>query len=484
MRRTCLIAGSITLLALLVFTGCGGGSAQKPPVVVVPTFTNASLSGSYVFTANGVNSSGVFTLLGILTADGKGAITSGHTFFNSIATGFEGNFSTTGTYNVSSNGRTTVNLGVEILGPVALELVLLSDQHGLVVRFDNTATASGSLDKQDLSAFTQTALAGTYVFNLLGTDASGLPEASVGMFTVDAHSTITGGVQDTNDNGVITTNTAIDGGPTSFFGVVGGVGNGVFSFNTGAEGLREYCLIAIDANHLKFISNEFAKLQAGDLFRATSQDLSGSFVFALGGISTNGAFAAGGVLNSNGAGLITGGVEDANNGGVVTLNSPVSGSYIAAGNRIEVTLNGGAVNLAAYPSMGGIQVLELDSSTVASGVAFQEIGTLSNATLNGGYGANLSGVGTAGKFDAVAQVMADGSGHLSGSVSLNDGGILEPNLGLNGSYTLAGNGRATGTLVTSAGTLNVIYYVANSSQILFIEVDNNAVAQGVLTPQQ
>jgi len=46
------------------------------------------------------------------------------------------------------------------------------------------------------------------------------------------------------------------------------------------------------------------------------------------------------------------------------------------------------------------------------------------------------------------------------------------------------NGRAPGTLVTSAGTLNVIYYVASSKQVLFIEVDSNRVSEGLLTQQQ
>jgi hypothetical protein len=241
----------------------------------------------------------------------------------------------------------------------------------------------------------------------------------------------------------------------------------------------------VDANHIKFISNSSIILQAGDLYRAAPATIFGSLAFAMQGTSTNGAFAAGGILNTDGAGnILNSSIEDINNGGSVSLSSGLSGTYFVSGNRTTVTLNGGTINLVAYPSTGGIQILELSSSTVASGTAFQQSGTLSNATLIGRYGASLSGFGAAGKFDGVAQVTADGNGHLVGLFSLNDDGTLKPDLSLNGSYSLGVNGRAAGTLVTSAGALNVIYYVASNNQVLFIEVDGNSVSQGTLAQQQ
>lgn len=485
MQTKHFFAGLFSLLALLALSGCGGSSVQPPPgPPPVVTFTNASLSGSYVVTANGTNSAGAYTLMSILQADGNGNITSGHTFYNSSKLSF-GNFSATGTYTVGADGRTSVNLTADFLGTVTLDLVLLSAQHGLVVRFDNAATASGSLDKQDSSAFSPAAIAGTYVFNLQGTDAAGQPEASVGVFTVDSSANITGGVQDTNDGGVITANAPILAAPTSVFDVTPGTGQGVFAYTTAPEGLRGFGLVAIDANHVKFTSNSATIVQAGDLYRVAQANISGSLAFALKGISTNGPFAAGGILNTDSAGnILSSSVEDINNGGAVVLNSGLSGSYSVSGNRATVTLNGGAINLAAYPSTGGIQILELDGSTVATGVALQQTGALSNATLLGSYGANLTGVDSGGQFDALARFSADGNGHLAGLFSLNDAGTPQTNLNLTGNYSLGANGRAAGTLVSSAGTLNVIYYVASSSQVLFIETDNNRVSQGLLVQQQ
>lgn len=481
MPRAYFLVGLSILLAF-VLTGCGGSSQPQPPPPAV-TFTNASFSGSYVLTANGTNSAGVYTLLSILQADGNGNIASGRTFYNSSTLSF-GNFSTTGGYAVGSDGRTTVNLNVDNLGAITFDLVLVSAQHGLVVRFDDAATASGALDMQDPSAFNAAAIAGTYVFNLLGTDSSGLPEASVGVFTVDNAANITGGVQDTNDNGVITANAPIQAAPTSVFDV-GPPGNGVFSYTTAPEGLRSFGLAAIDANHIKFISNDATIVQAGDLYRVAPASISGSFVFAMKGLTGSAPFAAGGVLNTDGAGnILNSSVEDINSGGTVTLNSQLNGTYSVSGSRATVALNGGSINLAAYPSMGGMQIIELDGPVVATGVALQQTGALSNATLHGSYGANLTGIDPAGQFDSIARFSADGKGNLAGMLSLNDTGTLRSNLPVTGSYTLAANGRAPAALATPVGTINLIFYVANSNQALSIEADSDRVAQGGVVQQQ
>lgn len=442
------------------------------------------MNGSYTFSANGTNSSGFFTLVGVLQADGKGAITSGHTFYNSASTGFAGNFSASGTYTVGTDGSTTISLAAELLGPVNLDVVLISPQHGVVVRFDNAATASGRIDQQDASAFSMATLAGTYAFNISGVDSANNPEASVGVFTMDAAGNITGGVQDTNDNGIIQSNIGVVPGPISNMTILPSIGRGVLSYSTSDGGVRDFACFVIDANHLRLVSNSLDRI-AGDAFRVSQTGISGSFVFAMKGTSSNGAFAAGGVINTDGAGgILNSSVEDVNNGGAVTLNSGLSGSYSLVGNRATVVLNGGAINLAAYPSTGGVQLLELDSGTIASGVALQQqSGALSNSTLMGSYGASLSGAGAAGTFDAVSRLSADGGGHLAGTFSLNDSGTLNPNLTLNGTYAFGPNGRATGTLVTSAGSMNVVFYAASSSQALFIETDSNRVSQGILSQQ-
>lgn len=492
-----LIVVIVALFSLLAVSGCGGSNSAQvvnpnhdtPPPAT--TFSNALLNGNYVVAVKGTNANGPFTLLAILQADGKGNIPTGHTFYNSSTISI-GNFPLSGTYNVAGDGRTTFNLNVPTLdaitlGAITLDAVLISPQHGMVVRFDSTATASGSIDKQTTLPFSAAAMAGTYVFNFQGTDSAGQPETSVGTFTVDGKSNITGGIQDTNDNGVITAAASVMPAPTSVFDVVPEVGNGVFSYTTAPEGLRDYALVAIDPNHIKFASNESNKVQLGDLYRAAPANFSGSLVFALQGVGGAGgpAFAAGGILNAdNVGGVLSSSMEDVNSGGVVSLNSPLSGTYSVTGSRVLLALNGGTINLAAYPSMGGFQIIETDSSAIASGVALPQTGNFSNATLNGNYGATFAGNNASGEFVAVSQATADGNGHLTGMLDLNNNGSLQSNLALNGTYSMSSNGRAPGTLVTSAGSLNVIYYVASKSQALFVDVDGDHISQGVLTRQQ
>ena len=474
----------VTLISLSLLTGCGG-SSQKPPVT--PAFSNASLNGSYVFSVTGTNS-GPYTLLGTFEADGKGRLT-GNTDYNSPSTGFvEGNFPFTGSYSVSSDGTATANLTGELLGPVALpvtlEFVLLSERHGLVARFENSATASGSLDKRDPSAYSQASLAGTWVFNAAGTDHAGLPEAVIGSFTVDSEGTATGGVQDTNDNGVIHSNIAVLPGHPSSMVIDPTLGYGLIGLVMADGSIRDLSAFVIDNDHIRVVCPSFDVL-VGDAFRATGPSISGSFAFAMNGTASTGAFAAGGVMNTDGAGnILNTSVEDINNGGTVTLNSALNGAYSIAGNRATITLNGGATNLVAYPSTGGLQLLDLDNSTVANGVALQQTGAFSNTTLVGRYGASLSGAGGAGQFDALAQFTSNGNGLLAGSLSLNDSGSLMEGQPLSGAYVLGANGRATGSLVTASGSQSLIYYFASGSQALFIEADSNRVSQGTLLQQQ
>jgi hypothetical protein len=49
---------------------------------------------------------------------------------------------------------------------------------------------------------------------------------------------------------------------------------------------------------------------------------------------------------------------------------------------------------------------------------------------------------------------------------------LSAGLALNGTYTLAANGRGTAILNAVNNTLNLAFYAAGGSRIVFIEVDN------------
>ena len=479
------------LTSVAVLAGCGGGNNQIAPPAQ-GNFTNASLSGSYAFAVTGTNSGGFFALAGSLQANGSGTITGGAEDINSPGTAVvRTNVGITGTYTVRADGRTTATLipaAGSGLNNIVLDFVLLSSQSGLVVRFDNAATASGTIDLQNSGAFSNSALAGSLAFNLSGVDGSGLSLGTAGAITTDTSGNITSGVQDVNDNGTVSSNLVV----TPAAGAMSNpsTGRGTVSISTGL-GTLNFAFYVVDANHIKLISTDVSPVLSGDAFRQTgpfsNASASGPFVLTLSGSIAGGPFVAGAVITSDGAGNITG-TEDANRNGTVNTNLALTGTYsIASNGRGTLTTNSsiGTANFAIYPSTGGLQVLELDS--IATGVAVtQATGAISNATVNGRYGLNLSGVdlNNQTEFDAAAQFTADGNGRLTGTLDLNNSGTLSLGLALSGTYNMSANGRGTGTLNTANSTLNLVVYAAGGAKVVFIEVDNIDPAVGVFQQQQ
>src|SRR5215472_5469542 len=199
--------GVVVLLVLSSFTamilaGCGGSRQLAPRPV--GNFTNSNFNGTYAFLVSGTNSGGFFTAAGSLQADGNGHVTAGTVDINSPGTvGVLTNLSVTGTFIVHADGRATANLTPTGSNPFTLDFILLNNQHAFVVRFDSSATGSGSMDMQNSAAFNLASLAGNLSFNVSGVDAARNPEATVGVFTVNSSGSVTAGLQDNADNGGI-----------------------------------------------------------------------------------------------------------------------------------------------------------------------------------------------------------------------------------------------------------------------------------------
>ena len=122
-------------------------------------------------------------------------------------------------------------MSTDIVGPIVLDFVLVSSQHGQLIRFDNDASPSGTLDKLDTSLAVAD-LSGTWAFNLSGTDTAGKPKAIVGVFTVDSSGLITSGAMDSNDNGTIRPTSPCSLALLLEVFVVSGLGRGGVQFST------------------------------------------------------------------------------------------------------------------------------------------------------------------------------------------------------------------------------------------------------------
>jgi hypothetical protein len=289
---------------------------------------------------------------------------------------------------------------------------------------------------------------------------------------------------DVHDNDLITTELPVQKG-TLAVGSSNGRGTASMVTTNGTNNLAFY---VIDSNHLKLIGTDPAPVLVGDAYRQpTAPAVNGSYAFTAFGWSTGvpKAFAAGGVFSSDGNGNISTGSEDSNINGAVNQKVAVTGSYAIQGTgRGTMTLNGasGSMSFAIYPSMAGIQFVEIDASQISGGMAFRQQGApFSAASLTGGF--VFSAAGFAGEnADALAIFVSDGKGSLSGTADLNSVGAPQAGLALSGSYSLNGNS-GNATLKNPSSTANLALYPVSSSQVLTLSLDSNAVMIGSIEQQ-
>jgi hypothetical protein len=477
-----LLFVALTMILFLV-AGCGGGtSISFPPPQ--GGFTNASLSGPFAFSYTGTDGAGFLAVAGSFQADGNGNITSGMQDINS-GSAITTNAAITGTYTVRADGRGSANLNSSA-GNTVIDFVLVAGGHGLVIRFDGNATASGTIDQQTPSAFTNTALAGSFAFSLFGIDGLGNPLTVGGIFTSDASGAITTGIDDSNDNGSVITNDPVTGSIP-----VAANGRGAATINT-VRGTLTFAFYVVDATHIKLVEVDAATALGGDAFRQTgafsNASVTGPFAFTLSGadIVSGGPFATGGFLTADGAGTITSGSQDFNDAGTITTNVALTGSYsIAANGRgtLSIVTGSGTFNFIIYPSSGGVLVLETDLRFLTTGTALQQTPPFGASSFSGAYGMNFSGVTANGELDSIAQFTADGASKSNGIIDVNNVGTISFGQPLTGTFTIANTGRSTVTLQTSLGTQNMVFYSVSGTRALFIELDSNTVAAGEIRHQ-
>ena len=512
----------LALCALTFLVACGGGNGNPAPGNPTPpptgSLTNSELKGTYVFSISGVDASNQpYAMAGTFAANGagnacstKGAITAG-TFdindfadFNPPAAGIQ---ITGGNYCVQSDGRgqltITTNVG-QGFPNLTFDFVLQDNTHGLITEFDTFGSGSGTIDLQSATSIG----AGSYAFLISGDTSSGTAFATAGNFTVGAGGAITAGAADCND------------GAAAFYaneplsGTVVAASSSAPATTLTASSCtgQAFDVFPIDSTHMKIIQMDSTASQSGDIFSQSAPAMPvGTLAFTLQGlVATTGApFAAGGFLVTDSTGdLANTSTEDFNEGGTLSPASPqaFSGTYTATtGNTGRFTLGGftgftGGSSYAAYPSSGGVLLLELDTAGLTSGAAFTQTPSASFAT-GVGYGLNLSGTnlgmstGTVSEVDDIAEFTATSSGTaISGLIDENStvGGASTYGQPFDGTYTLIGGGRgqilappanSTTGLDTLNGDLDLLFYTVDGTTFPFMEYDAGQVATGVFVQQ-
>ena len=212
---------------ITVFNPSPGGGVSSARIFSI-VFSNSTLNGQYAFSFSGVDTNGFFLAGGSFTADGNGNLT-GIEDLNDF-TGVFPNLSFTGSYSISADGRGSATITTS-QGTSNFRFVVLSPDKALIIQFDTFAVGNGSVDKQDTSAFSNSALNAGYSFVFDGISPNGLMSAA-GRFNADGAGIISAGVEDINDNGFVDTNVAFSGTYN-----VASNGRGTATF-TSALGLR------------------------------------------------------------------------------------------------------------------------------------------------------------------------------------------------------------------------------------------------------
>ncbi len=465
----------MALFSLAALAGCGSSSNKATPP---PTggFSNSNLKGTYVFSIIGSDTAGnLLELTGTLTADGNGSVSSG-TFDmnnpNGLGVGLV-TASSGSTYHVTVDGRGIATVKTS-LGTFGFDFVLTSSEHGQITEFDTGGTGSGTLDLQ--ATVSQTDIEKSYALSLTGIDGGLNPMASLAGFTLDGAGTMSNGVQDINDSTTILDLLTLDG--SVLVGTAGAPGTAQLVTST-TLGTLTFDVYPIDANHLKFIETDGVAALAGDAFPQLTSVPVGTNVFTAAGVDfvAGVPFVAGGFIVTDGTGNVSStSSEDLNDGGTVTTGIGFAGLYTAPANgRSTLTLTGfnnaslsGTTIFAAYPSTGGLQLLEIDANGITSGVAMLQSST--TLASGQGYGLNLTGVNPNGEEDDIAE-FTNTNGSFSGLVDFNDLGTLNGNRSFTGTYTADSTNSGRGQITSSS--FNLISYVVDNSTSVFVEVDTN-----------
>ena len=499
------------------------------------SLTNRVAGNTYVFYLSGQESSGpnFYALAGSVQIDPNGNILGGEQDYND-AFGLtspepSGDTITGGTLSV--NGTTgqgtltliTNNSSLGVKGVETFGVQFVNTSHAMIVQFDGTATSSGSLDQQNLSG----SLKGGYAFTLAGVDNFYGPVGFGGVFSISG-STLQNGSVDENDNGNVTTATALSGTVSTF----DSFGRGTITSNLNYSGVPivlNYYVVGPEA--IRIIDVDLVDSALGSAFgQGANQTTAGnaSLVNSVLGIagspylvnySTAGMF-----VTSPSQGTFTGVADDNElfNYNIQLPAAPISGTYSIASNgygslmivpgslgdvsSLGIYMTDPNLNLSdpnnTTTGLGGGLVSDMDSALASgTGVLIPQTDT-STASFTGNYAFGAQAFYTFFEFDMLGQGSVT-AGALSGTGLLGDPflslGAGATNSGVTfsgtpqadasnvGRYTLFSTNSTPNplniTISTTTTPYDVVVYQASGGVLFWLDEDVSSVFLGSLLQQ-
>jgi hypothetical protein len=496
---------------------------------VTVVYSDLSLNGPYAFSYTGNDQSGFLAAAGSFVADGQGHITNGVEDVSSFLNGLAVGAPISGTYSVGADGRGKATITRGQVTEV-WRFALTTGLHAALTLAGPNQTGGGTIDQQSVSALSNSpsVITGPYVFKLLGADATAerAPLGMAGEFTADGGGNLPaadGTLIDVNDNGTISLADTSLSGTYAFDASNPDSGRGTITLqSTSTNGPREYAFYAVNTaddpatnnsyvTQLNLIEIDNAGYVAGEMFSAPASGslgsgnlAAGNYAFTYGGNSGAKAFAAGGVLTSDGT-SVTGGVLDVNNGGTTTLNTTIGGCTStpdATKRRIDLVCTaGGTSEFAVYQtSLGSTVLLEIDPTAVATGTAYAQCGPSSAgcAAATPAIAAKSLAIGLIGQgvfHNSASSYQQD----IDGQISLGTGAVTPGSLDINnftatfvgdpisavtlGSASSLGRGTTTITGSNPSATYKVIYYLIDDRTALVLDQDSTFILKGAFAQQ-
>jgi len=219
----------------------------------------------------------------------------------------------------------------------------------------------------------------------------------------------------------------------------------------------------------------------------STSSFQGQFAFSMSGRNASGAFSRAGSFTADGAGRLSGGLEDVNPAACVTTN-PFSfvGSYtIGLDGRGTMAFNDGcspATFSFVLVNSNQLQITGFDASGTAAGQAsLQDLSAFRVSGLNGTYVFDFTGVDGSSKFlSQIGEFTADGLGGITnGLVDTNDAGAISSQVSFTGSYQVSSTGRGTATF----GSSHFSFYIVSRGSAKFVGTDAALVLAGQTAQQ-
>jgi hypothetical protein len=489
----------------VIATSVASTTSQASAAVTIAPTSNSKLNGQYAFLFQGFDIFGPYQAAGTFTADGNGNLTVGREDVNRAFGALT--LPLTGTYNITGDNRGTMQITTSKGKSSYTFAINATGTAARFIEFDNSGVqGTGSIAKQDPTAFNVQSLTGGFAMGLSGADLGGGAVAALGAIFPSGSGFISGSTLDVNDAGNVYPTFAPFQGVYSVDATsrgtmtltVAGLGSGTLNFAIYVISANQFVAVSTDP----FFTNQFllsgtAKAQTGAPYLASS--FKGHSVFHLTGF--NGAFPETmvGRFAFDGAGNLTN-QYDRNSGGNIT----VSGGYMGA---YDLQLNGrGTFNLVdiqtGRPTIWFCYAIApnsaflMDASTGKASVGEMKAQILTapfgNSDVIGNY---LFGAGrmAAPGVPVVSGVEnfdggngQQGQGTFSGTEDINTQSALMPNQTVVGTYavsTVANNGRGT-ELVTAPAPATIALWLISGSEFIGMDVDASDPMPSILFFQQ